>query len=102
MGQENPYEEVMHKSIVSQSNGLDVGTNLLVMSDRKTGFQDEKTLKCTDQGIFECEEEEGQDQNHPQRCYNFLDICDGKCQCANCQVCRLNSQLFVFHIEFFG
>ena len=71
----------MHKSIVSQSNGL-VGTNLLVMSDRKTGFQDEKNLKCSDQGLFECEES---NQENLQKCYNFLDICDGKCQCANCQ-----------------
>ena len=86
LGQDNnPYEEVMHKSIVvSQSNGL-VGTNLLVMSDRKTGFQDEKALKCADQGLFECEE--GLNQKNLQKCYNFLDICDGKCQCANCQVC---------------
>ena len=84
LGQDNnPYEEVMHKSIVvSQSNGL-VGTNLLVMSDRKTGFQDEKALKCADQGLFECEE--GLNQKNLQKCYNFLDICDRKCQCPNCQ-----------------
>ena len=71
---DNPYEEAMQETIVSYSNGHS-GTNLIVMSDSKKGLKDEDQLPCQDKGLFQCD----------QICYHFMDICDQKCQCSDCQ-----------------
>ena len=73
--EDNPYEEVMQETIVSHSNGLGFGNNLMVMSDTKNGLKDEDKLQCLEKGRFQC----------GQLCYHFLDICDHRCQCLDCQ-----------------
>ena len=73
---DNPFEDVLHKTIVSHSKGF--GSNLIVMSDTKNGrdlLKDEDELMCHQKGLFQC----------GQFCYHFLDICDHQCQCADCQ-----------------
>ena len=47
----------------------------MVMSDTKNGLKDEDKLQCLEKGRFQC----------GQLCYHFLDICDHRCQCLDCQ-----------------
>ena len=60
--------------IVSHSNLA--ATSLLVMTDSLKSITDESKLSCKQRGLFQCPSR--------QKCYDFLDICDGHCLCHDC------------------
>ena len=69
---ENSYGD--EQQIVSHSNLA--ATSLLVMTDSVKSILDESKLSCKQRGLFEC--------SLRQKCYDFLDICDGHCLCHDC------------------